>query len=133
MWRLIMHASHISKVYRPAGPNPIWALTNIDLRIYAGDLIAIVGAPGAGKTTLLRILGLQEPPTCGDLYYKGRLITGLTTSDLRPDIRFLDEPTAVPSPTPAQAIVLATADPEIAARGSTIYRLTDGRLERIGG
>lgn len=128
-----MHASHISKAYRSDGPNPIWALRNIDLRIYAGDLIAIVGAPGAGKTTLLRILGLQEPPTCGDLYCEGRLITGLTTSDLRPDILFLDEPTAVPSPTPAQAIVLATVDPEIAARGSTIYRLTNGRLERIGG
>ncbi|MDF2626970.1 MAG: transporter ATP-binding protein [Symbiobacteriaceae bacterium] len=130
-----MQACRIAKVHRPDGPDPVWALRNIDLRIYAGDFITILGAPGAGKSTLLRILGLQEPPTHGDLYYEGRLITGLTTNDLQPDLLLLDEPThAMTQSVPvARTVILATADPEIAALGSTIYRLTDGSLYLIGG
>lgn len=132
-----MQASHMQKVYRQGQPDECHALRDINLRIYAGDFITILGAPGAGKTTLLRILGLSEPPTYGDLYYEGRLVTGLTNADLRPALLLLDEPTpdligAPPQPRP-QAIIITTTDPEIAALGSTIYRLTDGTLYLIGG
>ena len=133
MRKLLMQASRISKVFRQGQPDQHLALDNINLQIYAGDFITILGPAGAGKTTLLRILSLQEPPTSGDLAYAGRLVTGLTAADLRPDILFLDEPTAVPSMTPDQTVILATQDPEIAALGSVICRLTEGRLVRIGG
>ncbi len=137
MRKLLMQASHIARVYRPGQPSETWALRDINLRIYAGDFITILGPTGAGKSTLLRILGLREPPTHGDLFYEGRLVTGLSTRELQPDLLLLDEPVADLIPTPdsarAQPIILATADPEIAARGYAIYRLTDGRLSLIGG
>jgi len=44
------------------------ALRIPDLKIYAGEIIGIVGANGAGKTTLLKLLALLLTPTSGELY-----------------------------------------------------------------
>ncbi|MFY7842460.1 MAG: ABC transporter ATP-binding protein [Rhabdochlamydiaceae bacterium] len=51
----ILSAKKISKTYFESQNLPI--LTNIDLEIYAGDSLAIVGKSGEGKSTLLHILG----------------------------------------------------------------------------
>ncbi|HLA29354.1 MAG TPA: ABC-F family ATP-binding cassette domain-containing protein [Syntrophales bacterium] len=42
---------------------------NINLTVYRGDKIALVGINGAGKTTLTRIISKEEEPTSGDLHY----------------------------------------------------------------
>jgi len=47
-------------------------LRGIDLCIYPGDSIAIIGASGVGKSTFLHILGTLEKPTRGQVLYKGK-------------------------------------------------------------
>lgn len=47
-------------------------LRGINLRIYPGDSIAIIGASGVGKSTFLHILGTLERPTHGQVLYKGK-------------------------------------------------------------
>ena len=58
------------------------ALKGIDLRIEAGELVALVGANGAGKTTLLRALSGVQRVTSGRVWFEGADITAA-----RPDRR----------------------------------------------
>jgi branched-chain amino acid transport system ATP-binding protein len=58
------------------------ALKGIDLRIEAGELVALVGANGAGKTTLLRALSGVQPVSAGRVRFEGTDITAA-----RPDAR----------------------------------------------
>lgn len=50
-----------------------WALSDINLDIYKGEAIGIIGANGAGKSTLLKILSKITPPTTGEIILKGRV------------------------------------------------------------
>jgi NitT/TauT family transport system ATP-binding protein len=54
------------------GGQPI--LTEIDLRIDAGDFVCVVGPSGCGKTTMLRLLGGLLEPTAGEVRYAGKRV-----------------------------------------------------------
>lgn len=64
----------------PAGDSTVQILKGIDLKIYAGELVAIVGQSGSGKSTLMNILGCLDKPTSGSYQVKGR-----ETRELEPD------------------------------------------------
>jgi len=51
----------------------IWALKDINLDIYKGDRIGIIGKNGAGKSTLLKILSRLVYPTTGEVRIRGRV------------------------------------------------------------
>ena len=64
----------------PAGESTIQILKSIHLKIYAGELVAIVGQSGSGKSTLMNILGCLDQPTSGSYQVNGR-----ETRELEPD------------------------------------------------
>ncbi|WP_174558444.1 MacB family efflux pump subunit [Acinetobacter bouvetii] len=64
----------------PAGESTIQILKGINLEIYPGELVAIVGQSGSGKSTLMNILGCLDQPTSGSYQVKGR-----ETRKLEPD------------------------------------------------
>ncbi len=63
-------------------PGGVEALRGVDLRIQAGELVAIVGPSGSGKTTLLQILGTLDRPSEGLVHIDGRDTAAATDDEL---------------------------------------------------
>jgi lipoprotein-releasing system ATP-binding protein len=57
--------------------NQVEVLTGVDLDIYGGETLAVVGASGVGKSTLLHILGTLERPSAGQLFWNGTEVFSL--------------------------------------------------------
>ena len=64
--KTVLKCQQLRKVYTE-GPQQLEILKSIDLEIFAGERIAIIGASGAGKTTLLNMLGGLDLPTSGEV------------------------------------------------------------------
>lgn len=62
------------------------ALRGIDLRIEAGDFVAVMGPSGSGKSTCLNILGCLDTPSAGSYRFEG-IEVGALTRDQRAELR----------------------------------------------
>lgn len=51
------------------------ALTNVDLDVHAGEVVALVGDNGAGKSTLVKILAGVHQPSSGSVTFRGKEVT----------------------------------------------------------
>ncbi len=60
----------------------VHALQAVDLRIAAGELVAIVGPSGSGKTTLLQIMGTLDRPSTGRVLIEGHDTAQASDADL---------------------------------------------------
>jgi putative ABC transport system ATP-binding protein len=60
----------ISKVYG-SGEAKTYALRGIDLKIYEGEFVAIMGSSGSGKSTAMNIIGCLDEPTDGEYFFQG--------------------------------------------------------------
>lgn len=69
----------VARVY--GSDPPVDALRGVDLSIYAGDFLAIVGPSGSGKSTLLNILGCLDRPTRGSYLIDGVDVAGLSEGE----------------------------------------------------
>jgi putative ABC transport system ATP-binding protein len=59
----------LSKVYG-MGAVEVHALRDVDIDLYEGELLVLLGASGSGKSTLLNILGGLDLPTAGSVWYR---------------------------------------------------------------
>lgn len=66
----ILELSDITKHYKQ-GVDTIEVLSCINLKVLAGDTVAIIGCSGSGKSTLLHIAGLLDRPTQGNVFING--------------------------------------------------------------
>jgi len=64
------------------GPAEVRVLSGLDLRLDAGERVAIVGESGVGKSTLLHLLGALDTPTGGRLIVDGTDVFALPESSL---------------------------------------------------
>ena len=73
----LIELAGIERVFR-LGDSEVHALHELDLRIDAGEYVAVMGPSGSGKSTLLNLLGLLDRPTAGTYHLEGRDITTLS-------------------------------------------------------
>jgi putative ABC transport system ATP-binding protein len=64
------------------GGGVVHAVAGIDLRIHAGQLVAVRGRSGSGKTTLLSLIGALDRPTSGTVVVDGLPVSELSESKL---------------------------------------------------
>ncbi|HAG51974.1 MAG TPA: ABC transporter, partial [Deltaproteobacteria bacterium] len=67
----VFRVSGLTKVYQ-MGEVKVHALRGIDLEVYPGELIVLLGPSGSGKSTLLNILGGLDIPSSGCVLYKAK-------------------------------------------------------------
>ncbi|MDQ8023441.1 MAG: MacB family efflux pump subunit [Moraxellaceae bacterium] len=71
----------VTKTYRN-GEMAVEVLHGIDLKIYRGEFVAIMGASGSGKSTLMNILGCLDRPTTGNYLFAGRDVSQFEADEL---------------------------------------------------
>ena len=73
----ILEARALDKTYGD-GPLALTVLRGVNLRVCAGEFVAIVGASGSGKSTLLHLLGGLDEPSGGDVFVAGQALALLS-------------------------------------------------------
>ncbi|MBN8988293.1 MAG: heme ABC transporter ATP-binding protein [Rhizobiales bacterium] len=101
----------------------------IDLRVSAGEMIAIVGPNGAGKSTLLRMLSGDLQPSRGHVELKGRDIDTYKPRQLAQHRAMLSQHVNVTFPfTVAEIVAMGAGDNSRASA----HRLVDAALHEVG-
>ncbi len=72
---------NLSKIYEHSGIQ-LKVLTDVNLELNAGEMVAVVGASGVGKSTLLQILGTLDLPTSGTLTFNDEELTRMSSTRL---------------------------------------------------
>jgi lipoprotein-releasing system ATP-binding protein len=67
---VVLHLDNIVRTFRQGGDD-LHVLAGADLKVAAGEIVALVGPSGAGKSTLLHAAGLLETPTSGRVFVCG--------------------------------------------------------------
>src|SRR6266850_747959 len=79
MSEAVLACRNLKKTYQ--GPTPVPVLLGIDLDIFPGERVAIMGRSGSGKSTLLHLLGGLDAPTDGTVLIRGRPLFSLSEAE----------------------------------------------------
>jgi len=80
---MLVEVSHLTKSYRaPDGTDAVEVLHDLDLRVEAGETVAILGPSGCGKSTLLNIIGALDQADSGEVQVAGQELNQLDAAGL---------------------------------------------------
>ena len=65
--KLIIETRQLCKTF-----GPTVALDHVDMKIYRGQITGLIGENGSGKSTITSILSGMQPPTSGEMFFKGQ-------------------------------------------------------------
>jgi putative ABC transport system ATP-binding protein len=107
-----LSARALTKVYG-TGEVPVHALRGVDLDLFAGELIVLLGPSGSGKSTLLNIIGGLDIATSGQVFFRDQELTHAKVGELtefrRAHVGFVFQfYNLIPSLTARENVALAT-------------------------
>ena len=109
---VLYRAEQLSKTYT-MGEVEVKALREVDLEIFHGENLVILGPSGSGKSTMLHMLGGMESPTSGRIHFRDQELTALDANELtlfrRRHVGFVFQfYNLIPSLTAVENVALAT-------------------------
>lgn len=131
--KIILQARDLHKSF--FSPTEVILLKGVDLTVYQGDTVAIMGRSGEGKSTLLHILGTLEKPCSGYLEIAGADVAHTSTTKLRnqklsfifQSFHLLEDYTAIEN-----ILMPARIARKDIAKGSDAYKRALDLLEHVG-
>jgi NitT/TauT family transport system ATP-binding protein len=72
----LISIEQLTKTFRKSTNQDLLVLKSIDLKIYEGEIVALLGPSGSGKSTLLRIIAGLIKPSSGKVYFHNQPISG---------------------------------------------------------
>ena len=82
--KILLSARGLSKDFPVSGKRRLHALSRVDLDIYEGETLGLVGESGCGKSTLGRTLIRLIPATEGSISFEGQDISSMSEKEFRP-------------------------------------------------
>ena len=73
----VLSLKGVTRVYR-TGEGELEVLKGVDLDVYPGEVVGLIGPSGSGKSSLLHAAGLLERPTAGQIFVEGRDCSALS-------------------------------------------------------
>jgi putative ABC transport system ATP-binding protein len=109
---VLFSAVQLCKWYQ-MGEVQVQALKSVDLQLYEGEFVVLLGASGSGKSTLLNILGGLDVPSAGEVFFRGNNLTTASEAQLtqyrREHVGFVFQfYNLIPSLTAAENVALVT-------------------------
>jgi putative ABC transport system ATP-binding protein len=134
---IVFQVRELTKVYQ-MGEVEVHALRGVDMELYSGELVVLLGPSGSGKSTLLNILGGLDTASGGHVSYRGKILTQATDKELTEYRRFhvgfvFQFYNLIPSLTAKENVEVVTeiaADPMVAEDALAIVGLSE-RLDHF--
>lgn len=131
----LFRARDVVKSYG-SGATRVMALDHVDLDLYAGEFVVILGPSGSGKSTLLNILGGLDVPTSGTVSFRDHVLTNATEAELtqyrREHVGFVFQfYNLIPSLTARENVELVT-EMSSGDEGARETRAADDALRLVG-
>lgn len=77
----VIELRDIVKIYK-MGDVEVHALRGVSLKVYPGEMVAIMGPSGSGKSTMMNVIGCLDQPTSGQYLLEGQNVSELSDNDL---------------------------------------------------
>lgn len=78
---IILQANHVVKQFPASNNRTLTACNDINLNVYKGKTLGIVGESGCGKSTFVRMVIQLDDPTSGEILYHGKNIVNLSKKE----------------------------------------------------
>ena len=67
----LIQINNVKKAFKQSDRQELLVLNEVNLELYSGEIVALLGKSGSGKSTLLRIIAGLTKPTDGEVVYAG--------------------------------------------------------------